>query len=881
MFNNLYTKIIVYLGAAYAGFIGVLDLINSSISSVGGIPTWESGMSKRSEGKRWIRESTPNYAKGRRSNGEFKRFATIVGWIINNKGLVPHFIEFFRRIEVLIIRSSSTTAFAYLKETLRLIVRALAGSPELTHHIDGSIRVRRDHLGIPTILPYDLRKVLHAYILSYDAPKRESELEVDTASTSYWHAYHGTPAPQEKPDFNQRDIVGVLTCVSVFRTFATKVRASVKTIVNPFTGFVRTIPTMMVREALVRLNTKVTVKTNFALNPDTGNFEMVTIRQTDGNTRPPLVTIGKFIAHKSTKSGPNGSVTTWAAAIDALAFWHEWKSGVALIKWMWAQGAYLYLILFIFLNLTFGIIYISHYHLSTWIPYYSSRILPAKLQSKLVALFQFWRIAIGSFRGERDRLYCGKLSVVYDQAGKARVVASANWWIQSALKGLHNSIFATLRNMPQDGTFDQELAYERFISKVDRTVHMSGFDLSAATDRLPIELQVSILNTLGIDGFTWADMLNVTYSTPMENLENTRSVTYSVGQPMGAYSSWAMLALTHHVIVGCAAINAKCELDSVNYAVLGDDVVINNYEVAKGYVDIMSALGLEISMGKSVISTRFTEFAKKLRGPGVNFSPIGGGAVLAACRSGYMFPALLLACLGNIITSPNEILDLVKCVPSGLVSRRELGKYTSLVLWQLFGPSSPLAKYRVSFGRTMLDLLGDIPHITLSGHIYAHVTDSMTNLFTKRIRSQIKDAHRPMVHFLFGSFTIMVSGSPFMRVLETLMKPFNPGFWIFFSQAITLPIDLDKRWTETFASFPSEREEDALRCREIMAIMAKSSPELSVLTLDFTKSELKLRAKYQADLYKDMTKRQILSESYPLNTRWYELELGRSWDMLM
>jgi hypothetical protein len=26
-------------------------------------------------------------------------------------------------------------------------------------------------------------------------------------------------------------------------------------------------------------------------------------------------------------------------------------------------------------------------------------------------------------------------------------------------------------------------------------------------------------------------------------------VNYAVGQPMGAYSSWAMLALTHHLIL--------------------------------------------------------------------------------------------------------------------------------------------------------------------------------------------------------------------------------------------------------------------------------------------------------------------------------------------
>ncbi|KAF9914618.1 hypothetical protein FBU30_002438, partial [Linnemannia zychae] len=30
-------------------------------------------------------------------------------------------------------------------------------------------------------------------------------------------------------------------------------------------------------------------------------------------------------------------------------------------------------------------------------------------------------------------------------------------------------------------------------------------------------------------------------------------VKYEVGQPMGAYSSWAMLALTHHIVVLYAA----------------------------------------------------------------------------------------------------------------------------------------------------------------------------------------------------------------------------------------------------------------------------------------------------------------------------------------
>jgi len=33
-------------------------------------------------------------------------------------------------------------------------------------------------------------------------------------------------------------------------------------------------------------------------------------------------------------------------------------------------------------------------------------------------------------------------------------------------------------------------------------------------------------------------------------------VLYAVGQPMGALSSWAMLALTHHIMVAVAANRA-------------------------------------------------------------------------------------------------------------------------------------------------------------------------------------------------------------------------------------------------------------------------------------------------------------------------------------
>jgi hypothetical protein len=90
----------------------------------------------------------------------------------------------------------------------------------------------------------------------------------------------------------------------------------------------------------------------------------------------------------------------------------------------------------------------------------------------------------------------GRLSVVYDQAGKARIVAITNWWIQLGFKPLHNSIFKVLRGLEEDGTFDQLAPLKRLFERVPEGQVYHSFDLSAATDRLPIEIQKDILNII-------------------------------------------------------------------------------------------------------------------------------------------------------------------------------------------------------------------------------------------------------------------------------------------------------------------------------------------------------------------------------------------------
>lgn len=122
-------------------------------------------------------------------------------------------------------------------------------------------------------------------------------------------------------------------------------------------------------------------------------------------------------------------------------------------------------------------------------------------------------------------------------------------------------MFKILKGLPNDGTFDQDASFKRCQSKASKFGVAFGYDLSSATDRLPMALQVSLLSSLTSNQFLaecWRDMLVLRdYVIPYNrfNVDTPGSfVRYAVGQPMGALSSWASLALTHHMIMQYASI---------------------------------------------------------------------------------------------------------------------------------------------------------------------------------------------------------------------------------------------------------------------------------------------------------------------------------------
>jgi hypothetical protein len=212
----------------------------------------------------------------------------------------------------------------------------------------------------------------------------------------------------------------------------------------------------------------------------------------------------------------------------------------------------------------------------------------------------------------------GQLSTKAEPAGKLRVFAIVDGWTQSLLAPLHKFLFGILKKLPNDGTFDQGAAFDRACAKAKQFNCCYGYDLSAATDRLPIKIQVDILASLigRSAAEAWKSILvSRPYLLKRNKEEGFDTYHYAVGQPMGALSSWAMLAITHHMVMQYCSrmINPSLNTWETRYEVLGDDIVIFSPELAAKYLEVMALIGVPINESKSIVSVNkpVVEFAKR------------------------------------------------------------------------------------------------------------------------------------------------------------------------------------------------------------------------------------------------------------------------------
>lgn len=72
-------------------------------------------------------------------------------------------------------------------------------------------------------------------------------------------------------------------------------------------------------------------------------------------------------------------------------------------------------------------------------------------------------------------------------------------------------------------------------------------------------------------------------------------MSFVAGHPLFDYSSWPLFAFTHHLVVWWSANRVYPGRRFTKYAVLGDDVLIADKNVALVYATVLDNLGVSIS----------------------------------------------------------------------------------------------------------------------------------------------------------------------------------------------------------------------------------------------------------------------------------------------
>ncbi|KAG6467802.1 hypothetical protein ZIOFF_074318 (mitochondrion) [Zingiber officinale] len=245
----------------------------------------------------------------------------------------------------------------------------------------------------------------------------------------------------------------------------------------------------------------------------------------------------------------------------------------------------------------------------------------------------------------------GRLTCTLAGAGKRRMFAIGNFVRQRLLYPVHDWAMRVLSRIPTDGTFHQERPIHR-LRRYD-PAHVLSIDFKSATDRWPcstIETLLTLFFGKTMASCVVRGCLQMNFFQIHRPLLNkARTLSFTAGQPLGYYGSWALFSLSHHYLVWFAAhlVYPRSHTPFRQYALLGDDIVIADRAVAEKYVELLYFLDVQISFEKSLDSRNGSlEFAKQFWADRVqvNLTPVSASAILASTS---FIGLCQLACLSN------------------------------------------------------------------------------------------------------------------------------------------------------------------------------------------------------------------------------------------
>jgi len=206
-------------------------------------------------------------------------------------------------------------------------------------------------------------------------------------------------------------------------------------------------------------------------------------------------------------------------------------------------------------------------------------------------------------------LICGEVHFLQEPGGKLRSVASPFRILQEVLRPLGNSLYGIVQALPWDCTFDQSKAIPHIQNHLQNGLTAHSIDLSSATDRFPLDLQLTCLRAiLPQDQWNYISLFEqVSRGNWSSILGNVKWVK---GQPLGLFPSFALFTLTHGLLLHY--LNHGWHHD---FFIVGDDVIILNDELKDKYILTLSELKCPISYDKSLSSNKLSEFTGKVITP--------------------------------------------------------------------------------------------------------------------------------------------------------------------------------------------------------------------------------------------------------------------------
>lgn len=228
--------------------------------------------------------------------------------------------------------------------------------------------------------------------------------------------------------------------------------------------------------------------------------------------------------------------------------------------------------------------------------------------------------------------YVGHVQHIHKKGGGTdmRDIAVPNRFIQQALAPGAYRLYQVVRYLRKDATFNQEKFDTLIQNRVNNSnLYQGSVDLSKATDNLPASWGFEIIHHLQDVFYPDADfdLIEAVLGKDMSSLKEERKslslfetvarapwedegymIKWKVGQPLGSLPSFAMLAITHNLLL--EAMSATLGLKHSPYCVLGDDVVIFNRKLRRKYISELTSRAIPLSLHKSYVG-RLSEFAGK------------------------------------------------------------------------------------------------------------------------------------------------------------------------------------------------------------------------------------------------------------------------------